>query len=182
VLRPHSESLPSLKATVQMASPHPTNAANLYKPRLDILPASQHQLRPKLDSVPSEFVLYAGTLPALQLGHRISEDFDSFSWRGMVKVAFFGGLNTLQRVDDRTGGWACHRREVRPEHDRKSVAVLWRRDGGPVPIGMQRDPTRWAQGVDEGKLLCQPTCAPVSRGPGQGFQRLRHCFLPPSHP
>jgi hypothetical protein len=86
-------------------------------------------------------VLYGGTGLALQLGHRISEDFDFFSsggfdpdrlrsrlpflkeldvgdpevcvhrkrdnleafvnsGGGMVKVAFFGGLDTLQRVED----------------------------------------------------------------------------------
>lgn len=86
------------------------------------------------------FVLYGGTGLALQLGHRISEDFDFFSssgfdpahlrsrlpffrdldssnseaWvhykrdnleafverGGLVKVAFFGGLDSLQRVGD----------------------------------------------------------------------------------
>jgi hypothetical protein len=90
--------------------------------------------------VPSDFVLYGGTGLALQLGHRVSEDFDFFSssgfdpdrlrsrlpffraldpsdsevWvhckrdnleafvdrGGLIKVAFFGGLDTLQRVED----------------------------------------------------------------------------------
>jgi hypothetical protein len=93
-----------------------------------------------LDAVPSEFVLYGGTGLALQLGHRVSEDFDFFSLSGFdperlrsrlpffhdldpanpdvwvhfkrdnleafvdrggaVKVAFFGGLDTLNRVED----------------------------------------------------------------------------------
>jgi len=111
-----------------------------FEPRLDILPESQRRLWPELDAVPSEFVLYGGTGLALQLGHRVSEDFDFFSssgfdpehlrsrlpffqdldpanpdvWvqrkrdnleafvdrGGAVKIAFFGGLDTLNRVED----------------------------------------------------------------------------------
>ena len=111
-----------------------------FEPRLDILPVSQRRLWPELDAVPSDFVLYGGTGLALQLGHRVSEDFDFFSssgfdpdrlrlrlpffreldpadpdaWvhhtrdnleafvnrNGVVRVAFFGGLDTLQRVED----------------------------------------------------------------------------------
>ena len=112
-----------------------------FEPRLDILPESQRELWSELNVVPSDFVLYGGTALALQLGHRVSEDFDFFSsvgfdpdrlqsrlpffreldknnpdrWvhhkrdnlegyverpGGTVKVAFFGGLDTLQRVQD----------------------------------------------------------------------------------
>jgi Nucleotidyl transferase AbiEii toxin, Type IV TA system len=111
-----------------------------FEPRLDILPESQRRLWPELDAVPSEFVLYGGTGLALQLAHRVSEDFDFFSsagfdpehlrsrlpffhsldptnpdvWvhfkrdnleafvdrGGAVKVAFFGSLHTLNRVED----------------------------------------------------------------------------------
>lgn len=111
-----------------------------FDARLDILPESQTRLWPELDSVPPDFVLYGGTALALQLGHRVSEDFDFFSssgfdadllrsrlpffrdldvsnsdvWvhrkpdnleafvdrGGLVKVAFFGGLDTLRRVED----------------------------------------------------------------------------------
>lgn len=111
-----------------------------FDPRLDILPDSQRRLWSELDAVPSDFVLYGGTALALQLGHRVSEDFDFFSssgfdphrlrsrlpffrdldpsnseaWvhckrdnleafvdrGGLVKVAFFGGLDTLNRVED----------------------------------------------------------------------------------
>ena len=46
------------------------------QPRLDILPESQRRLWPELDAVPEEFVRYGGTALALQLGHRVSEDFD----------------------------------------------------------------------------------------------------------
>ena len=53
-----------------------------FEPRLDILPDSQRELWPELDAVPSDFVLYGGTALALQLGHRVSEDFDFFSSAG----------------------------------------------------------------------------------------------------
>ena len=112
-----------------------------FHPRLETLPASQQELWKELDAVPSDFVLYGGTALALQLGHRVSEDFDFFSSAGFdadrlqsrlpffrdldkhdpgvwvhhkrdnlegfverggeqVKVAFFGGLNNLRRVED----------------------------------------------------------------------------------
>jgi hypothetical protein len=111
-----------------------------FDPRLDILPESQRRLWPELDAVPSDFVLYGGTALALQLGPRVSEDFDFFSsagfdpdrlrsrlpffqdlnpadpdaWvqrkrdnleafvdrGGIVKLAFFGGLDTLGRIED----------------------------------------------------------------------------------
>jgi Nucleotidyl transferase AbiEii toxin, Type IV TA system len=115
--------------------------SSFFEPRLDILPESQRVLWPELDATPSEFVLYGGTALALQLGHRVSEDFDFFSsmgfepdilqarlpflhgldpnnnelWvhrkrdnlegfvergGGTVKVAFFGGLDNLRRVEE----------------------------------------------------------------------------------
>jgi hypothetical protein len=118
-----------------------TEMTAAFDPRLDILPESQRALWPELDAVPSDFVLYGGTALALQLGHRVSEDFDFFSSEGFepdrlhsrlpffrdldktdserwvhykrdnlegyierrggtVKVAFFGGLDTLHRVGD----------------------------------------------------------------------------------
>src|SRR6476619_2700974 len=73
----------------------PTN----FKPRLDILPESQRRLWPELDTVPSDFVLYGGTALALQLGHRVSEDFDFFSSAGFdpdrlrLRLPFFRDLN-----------------------------------------------------------------------------------------
>jgi hypothetical protein len=126
-----------------------------FEPRLDILHESQRKLWPELDSVPSDFVLYGGTALALQLGHRVSEDFDFFSSSGFepdrlqalltffrdldksdpevwvhrkpdnlegyveragrtVKVAFFGGLDSLHRVQD----------PLRPVGSRVQVASL----------------------------------------------------------
>jgi Nucleotidyl transferase AbiEii toxin, Type IV TA system len=114
---------------------------NAFKPKLEILPESQRDLWPDLNTVPSDFVLYGGTALALQIGHRTSEDFDFFATSGFdpdhlqselpffcdlpaadrnvwvqrkpntlegyvpraggsVKVAFFGGLDNLRRVED----------------------------------------------------------------------------------
>jgi hypothetical protein len=52
---------------------------NCLIPILDILPPSQRSLWDELTTTPPEFILYGGTAIALQLGHRISVDFDFFS-------------------------------------------------------------------------------------------------------
>ncbi len=46
---------------------------------LEILPPAQLKLWPLLKGIPSNFILYGGTAIALQLGHRVSVDFDFFS-------------------------------------------------------------------------------------------------------
>lgn len=50
-----------------------------FLPRLEILPAAQRELWPRLAEVPRRFVLYGGTGLALRLVHRQSVDFDFFS-------------------------------------------------------------------------------------------------------
>lgn len=51
-------------------------------PRLDILPAAQRTLWPRLAELRQDsFVLYGGTAVALYLGHRESVDFDFFTQR-----------------------------------------------------------------------------------------------------
>ncbi len=45
----------------------------------DILPPPQRRLFAELGAVPGRFVLYGGTAIALQLGHRVSIDFDFFT-------------------------------------------------------------------------------------------------------
>jgi hypothetical protein len=52
---------------------------NVFRPRLDILPAAQKSLWSELAQTPSHFTLYGGTAVALRLGHRQSVDFDFFS-------------------------------------------------------------------------------------------------------
>jgi hypothetical protein len=74
-----------------------------FEPRLDILPQSQLRLWPELEIVPSDFVLYGGAGPALQLGHRFSEDFDFFfddrfrSCAAAIAVAFLPGFRPKWR-------------------------------------------------------------------------------------
>lgn len=53
----------------------------LFAPRLDILPPAQRRLWDEIGELPEHFVLYGGTAIALQLGHRVSVDFDFFSDR-----------------------------------------------------------------------------------------------------
>lgn len=54
---------------------------------LEILPPAQRKLWLLLKNIPSCFVLYGGTAIALQLGHRISVDFDFFSDSPLDKEA-----------------------------------------------------------------------------------------------
>ena len=49
------------------------------KLHLEVLPIAQRKLWPLLTDIPGNFILYGGTAIALQLGHRISVDFDFFS-------------------------------------------------------------------------------------------------------
>lgn len=49
-----------------------------FDPRLDILPAAQRAVWPRLVHLPIDAVLYGGTAIALRLGHRASVDFDLF--------------------------------------------------------------------------------------------------------
>ncbi|MBA4034691.1 MAG: hypothetical protein C0480_08855 [Bradyrhizobium sp.] len=50
-----------------------------FDPRIDILPPAQKEIWPQLSPAPElSFVLYGGTAVALQLGHRVSIDFDFF--------------------------------------------------------------------------------------------------------
>ncbi|WP_072374033.1 nucleotidyl transferase AbiEii/AbiGii toxin family protein [Hyphomicrobium sp. NDB2Meth4] len=54
--------------------------ASTFSPRLDILPSAQRRLWPDLSQTPQQFILYGGTAIALQLGHRVSVDFDFFAF------------------------------------------------------------------------------------------------------
>jgi hypothetical protein len=82
-----------------------------FVPRLDALPESQRLFWPELDAVPSDFVLYGGTGLTLQLGHRVSEDFDFFSSVGFgpdrlqARLPFFRDLDPVD-----TEGWVHRKR------------------------------------------------------------------------
>lgn len=77
--------------------------AEIFTPRLDILPAPQRQLWNELAGMPKEFVLYGGTAIALHLGHRESVDFDFFGNRAfepmqlLPRVPFLAGATITQR-------------------------------------------------------------------------------------
>ncbi|MBM3857688.1 MAG: nucleotidyl transferase AbiEii/AbiGii toxin family protein [Verrucomicrobia bacterium] len=59
---------------------------NSFKPHLEILPKAQQQLWKQLRPASKlGFVLYGGTAIALQLGHRLSVDFDFFSEKKLEK-------------------------------------------------------------------------------------------------
>jgi hypothetical protein len=57
-----------------------------FDPRIDILPPAQQEIWPQLAPAPDlSFVLYGGTAVALQLGHRVSMDFDFFKAEPLEK-------------------------------------------------------------------------------------------------
>jgi len=73
---------------------------NLFSPKIDILPVNQQKIWPKLaPTAELGFVLYGGTAIALQLGHRVSVDFDFFSHDTLDKEALFQHLPFLQKSD-----------------------------------------------------------------------------------
>jgi hypothetical protein len=57
-----------------------------FDPRIDILSRAQQEIWPQLAPAPDlSFVLYGGTAVALQLGHRVSIDFDFFKAEPLEK-------------------------------------------------------------------------------------------------
>lgn len=70
-----------------------------FAPRLNMLPAAQRALWPKLKEVPRHFVLYGGTALALRLGHRTSVDFDLFSSEPIAPVQLRGALIFLANAE-----------------------------------------------------------------------------------
>lgn len=74
------------------------------QPRLDCLPPPQQTLWPLLSAIGTDFVLYGGTALTLQVGDRISVDFDFFSPAPfdpeelVAKYSFLRGAPLLQRA------------------------------------------------------------------------------------
>ena len=52
-----------------------------FEPSLSVFPKAQTEIWPTLNNILDCFTLYSGTAIALQLGHRISVDFDFFTNR-----------------------------------------------------------------------------------------------------
>ena len=78
---------------------------NNVQPRLDCLPPAQRALWPQLSAIGADFVLYGGTALALQVGGRISVDFDFFTSdpfdpeKLTARYPFLRGAPLLQRAD-----------------------------------------------------------------------------------
>ena len=70
-------------------------SANVFDPRIDILPPPQRAPWGELRAIPAEFVLYGGTALALHLGHRQSVDFNFFGPRAFAPEALTGGMSLL---------------------------------------------------------------------------------------
>jgi hypothetical protein len=83
--------------------------AELFDPKLEILPSAQRSLWGELKQTPHNFVLYGGTAMALRLGHCQSEDFDFFSNEGFEPSELLSRLGYLTdaRIDQRgtTPSW-----------------------------------------------------------------------------
>lgn len=78
-----------------------------FHPRLDVLPAEQATLYPRLAAAKAlGYVLYGGTAIALRLGHRTSVDFDFFTERPLnqqglrAALPFLANTHTLQESPD----------------------------------------------------------------------------------
>jgi hypothetical protein len=107
-----------------------------FEARLDILPESQRRLWPELDAVPSEFVLYGGTALALQLGHRVSEDFArSFDPSISIRALQFYGDGTLDRVP---GGMQRDLTRWAQTVDLDKLPALHAKQGLSLPGGLER--------------------------------------------
>ncbi|ODS52707.1 MAG: hypothetical protein ABS36_16860 [Acidobacteria bacterium SCN 69-37] len=68
-----------------------------FRPRLDVLPASQRALWPALRDLKTlGWVLYGGTAVSLRLGHRVSVDFDFFSSQPLDRMALADACPSLR--------------------------------------------------------------------------------------
>ena len=67
---------------------------------LSVLPQSQLNIWPKLNRIDPSFTLYGGTAIALQLGHRISIDFDFFSNRSFQSDEILAHLSSTFQVQE----------------------------------------------------------------------------------
>ena len=73
---------------------------NSFQPNLSILPEAQRNIWPKLNQIHPCFTLYGGTAIALQLGHRISVDFDFFSNRSFLSDEIISQLSSTFLVQE----------------------------------------------------------------------------------
>jgi hypothetical protein len=68
-----------------------------FRPRLDLLPATQRALWPAFHNLKTlGWVLYGGTAVSLRLGHRVSVDFDFFSHKPLDRMALIEACPSLR--------------------------------------------------------------------------------------
>jgi hypothetical protein len=72
---------------------------NQFTPLLDILPAGQRALWRELGFARERFVLYGGTALALRLGHRVSVDFDFFSFEPILPAELLRAAPWLSEAE-----------------------------------------------------------------------------------
>ena len=115
---------------------------------LDILPPAQRNLWPQLSDVPESFVLYGGTAVALQLGHRISEDFDFFTSMSFTPDELVGRLTMFSAAK-------------RPQYIENTLTLSVSAGNDPVkisffgglPLNRVQDPLQAGNGVHVASLL-----------------------------
>lgn len=77
---------------------------NEVRPRLETLPSAQRILWPQLSVLSPYFVLYGGTALSLQVGGRVSFDFDLFTGHGLDHELLGGKIPFLKRAELLRGG------------------------------------------------------------------------------
>jgi Nucleotidyl transferase AbiEii toxin, Type IV TA system len=110
----------------------------LFDPRIEILPPAQQEIWAQLAPAPRlSFVLYGGTAIALQLGHRVSVDFDFF------------GAAPLEKAHIETGFQFVPNARVMQEHENSLVMDVRMPSGsvkvsffGGLALGRVNDPRR----------------------------------------
>jgi hypothetical protein len=118
-------------------------------PRLDTLPQAQRTLWPQLAAIGSDFVLYGGTALSLQVGGRISVDFDFFTVRRFDTIEVMKQLPMLNRarLQHRSGESAT----FIVGNDRDAVAISF---FGGLEFGRVSDPVQFTDnGVFAAGLL-----------------------------
>ena len=115
---------------------------------LDILPPAQRNLWQQLSDVPGSFVLYGDTAVALQLGHRISEDFDFFTSMSFSPDELVGRLTMFSAAK-------------RPQYMENTLTLSVSAGNDPVkisffgglPLNRVQDPLQAENGVYVASLL-----------------------------
>jgi Nucleotidyl transferase AbiEii toxin, Type IV TA system len=127
-----------------------------FDPRIDTLPTAQKEIWPQLVPAPGlSFVLYGGTAVALQLGHRVSIDFDFFRAEPLDKASI-----------EKSFGFVRNARTIQEDENTLVIAVPM--PSGPVKVSffgglaLAASTTRYKRGIGCFWLLRLKTCLPPS--------------------